>query len=564
MEIMSVTVGNRSVRGFELACSFALASVLVGITWIITSLGGAVGIARADDWSYLLTQFDFASTGQFVLNNWAVTMLIGQTLLAAPVVAIVGPSVAALQGLVAILSIAALVSTYVVIRQILPIGWAAFSILTLAVSPVFGPSVVSFMTDVPALFFLSLSLLMGIRALRSSHISWGLMVGSGLAALVAFTFRDYAVLGFPVVVLVAWTYVKNGRDRLVLGGLLAATLVTAFAMYTWRHSLPNDLRLPGWDFAYSLELIARGTLTIALLISPGLAAIAWWRVTGSSVSRSLWIYGLATAAAIGVLAIAGFELLGNVIHPYGSTWLVSGNGIRMWPLSINRLVIVWALLSLALALVLLWQILRHRGARWLNIKVVFTWIGEDPTRAVLVIFPLTLLLAHSAATLVLGTWYIDRYFILVVPFLTAATIRIALDAGLTVERIQIAVPLTVLAALTVLGIHVVDFNARFDGARAEIGRQLVEQGYQANQIDAGMQWVSFYGSGIGATIEEGSIRPGRNWWTERYPMQPVCVTVTGVDSLEPLPPGANAVMTVSTLLGRKYLLVANSGPDSCR
>ena len=560
---MSVTVVSRSVRGLELTWVLAVATVVIGITWIISSFGGAVGIARADDWSYLLTQFEFARTGQFLMNNWAVTMLIGQTLLAAPVVAIAGPSVAALQGLVAILSIAALVTTYVVARQILPIGWAAFSILTLAVSPVFGPSVVSFMTDVPALFFLSLSLLMGIQALRASRMSWGLMVGSGLASLVAFTFRDYAVLGFPVVVLVAWTYVKNRRDRLALGGLLAAILGSAFALYSWRHSLPNDLRLPGWDFAYSVQLVARGTLTIALLISPGLAAVAWWRVAGSSVSRSLWIYGLSIAAAIGVLAIAGFELLGNVIHPYGSTWLVSGNGIRMWPLSVNRFVIAWAVLSLALALTLLWQALGHGGARWRNVNVLSIWVRRDPSRAILVIFPLTLLLAHSAATLVLGTWFIDRYFILVVPFLTAATIRIALDAGLTVERIQMAIPLTVLAALTVVGFHVVDFNARFDGARAEIGRQLVEQGYQANEIDAGMQWVSFHGSGIGVTTEEDTIREGRNWWTERYPQQPVCVTVTGVDSLEPTASGGNTVLTVSTLLGRNYSLIANLGPDSC-
>ena len=563
MQTKTGFASSQSKRHLELACAVGLASLLVGVTWFLSSSGGAVGIARADDWSYLLTQFEFARTGRFVLNNWAVTMLIGQTLLAAPVVFIAGPSVVALQGFVAILSIAALVTTYVVVRQILPTGWAAFSILTLAVSPVFGPSVVSFMTDVPALFFLSLSLLMGIRALRSSRISWGLMAGSGLAALVAFTFRDYAILGFPVVVLVAWMYARKGRDRLILGGLLAAILGSAFALYFWRHSLPNDLRLPGWDFDFSIELIARGTLTIALLVSPSLAAIAWWRVSVSGAMRSLWIYGLAIVAAIGVLAVAGFELLGNVIHPYGSTWLVSGNGIRMWPLSVNRFVIAWAVLSLALAFVLFWKVLKNSGVRRLNVNIPFALARRNPAQAVLVIFPLTLLLAHSLATLVVGTWYIDRYFILVVPFLSAAILRLTLNAGLTVKRIQLAIPLTVLAAFTVVGIHVVDFHARFDGARAEIGRQLEEQGYRANEIDAGMQWVSFHGSGIGVTIGEEAIRPGRNWWTERYPEQRVCITVTGVDALEPPLRDDTTSVSVSTIFGRNYVLVASPGPDSC-
>lgn len=560
---MSFRVRNRSARGLEFALFLVLASVLVGLIWILSDFGGAVGIARADDWSYLLTQFEFARTGQFVMNNWAVTMLIGQTLFAAPVVAIFGTNVAALQGFVAILSIAALVATYGVIRQVLPANWSLFSILTLAVSPVFGPSVVSFMTDIPALLFLSLSLLMGIWALRSSQIRWGPMIGSGLAGLTAFTFRDYAIVGFPAVILVGLVICRNRRDRVALAGLLALVIAMSYALYTWRHSLPNDLRLPGWELSYSIQLVARGTLTIALLISPGLAAIAWWRVTGSTTMRSVWIYGLSIVAAIGFLAIAGFELLGNVIHPFGTTWLVTGNGIRMWPLSINRLLILWAVLSLALLIVLLWHVLTQRSLRCGRIDGFMMWLNWDPARAILVIFPVLLLLAHSGATILLGTWYIDRYFILVIPFMTAATIRIAQDMELTVKRSQLLLPAAVLSALAVVGVHVVDFDARFDGARSQMGMQLVQQGYEASEIDAGMQWVSFHAQGIGVTTDGNQIRRGRNWWTERYPDQPICVTVRAIDSAETPPLDVESVLTVSTIFGRRYLLVAIPGPDSC-
>lgn len=551
-------------RGSEWLATIGVSSLLVASIWVVTLGAGAIGIARSDDWSYLLTQFEFEESGQFMMNNWAVTMLIGQTLAAAPVVEWFGLSIAALQGFVVVLSVGALTVTYVLLRRALPVGWAAFAMVTLAVSPIFGPSVVSFMTDVPALLFLSLSLLVGVASIQGGKPNWVLFGSSGALAVIAFTFRDYAVSGIVAVVLVGLLVCRDRRDRFgLLAGLLSVVAV-AGGLYVWRHSLPNDLRLDGWDLGFSIQLVARGMLTIALLSLPALAAIMWWSVGKSSGrSRALTFAG-ALVASIVVLAVAGFELLGNVIHPFGSTWLISGSGIRMWPLWANRLLLVLAVASLALLFVLAWvavaRLMEGPLPWW---KAGGEWLRHDVGRSVIIVFPLLLLAAHTGATSLLGTWFIDRYFILVLPFLAAAVLIIGRSLEALVRRALVVVPIGVLVVYGVWGFYVFDFDARFDGARWQMGERLVEDGYAAHEVDAGMQWVSFHAMGVGLGAQAVPTRPGRQWWTERYPDQRVCVSVTAVDSAPDLTDEALKERQVSTLFGKSYWLVATPGPDMC-
>ena len=541
------------------------ASVLFGgwilLLWLIALRAGAVGIARSDDWSYLLTQFNFAESGSFVLNNWAVTMLLGQTISAAPIVAIFGQSITALQAFVAVLSFLALVAAYVAIRSAVSPRLALVAIGILAVSPIFGPSVVSFMTDVPALLFLSLSLMAGIRALADARPHWFYLGLSGILGLVAFTFRDYAIISFVTVVLVGLFRVKKARSRFWLMAALGVVGGAAVLLYSWRHSLPNDLRLDGWPLDFSIQLVARGVLTVSLLVAPALAAIAWWRLKRAPQRPSILLIALALLVAGVVALISGRELLGNVIHPYGSTWLVSGTGIRLWPLWVNRAIVALAVLCLALTMYLAWSLLagipRPRNA------VVSQWIRRDPAQAVIVLFPLLLLLAHCLATITLGTWFIDRYFILLLPFLAAGVLVAGRHQGLLVTGRMKVIPAAVLIIYATWGLHVVDFDAQFDGSRWKIGQDLVADGYAPQEIDAGMQWVSYHALEIGLGAQQVPTRPGRPWWTERYPEQRVCATVVAVDRDEDVPADAIDIRSVETLFGIDYFLVAVAGPDSC-
>ncbi len=553
---------TRSGTGLrEVAVVSALFGGWLLVMWLMALQAGSVGVARSDDWSYLLTQFDFAESGAFVLNNWAVTMLIGQTIAASPIVFFFGQSIAALQAFVAVLSFLALVAAYLVIRTAASTRLALFAVGILAVSPVFGPSAVSFMTDIPALLFLSLSLLTGIRAIENSRPRWFYLVLSGILSLVAFTFRDYAIISFVTVVMVGIFRVKDSRSRLWLVTALAAVGGTAVVLYAWRHSLPDDLRLDGWPVDFSLQLVARGLLTVSLLAAPALAAIAWWRLNRPAQRISILHVALAFFIAAAAAVAAGFELLGNVIHPYGSTWLVSGPGIRLWPLWVNRAIVALAVICFALAVYLAWWLVA--GSARPRISAGREWMRREPAQAVVVFFPLLLLLAHCVATIILGTWLIDRYFILLLPYLVAALLIAGRERGVLVRRRLTVIPAIVFLIYAAWGLHVVDFDARFDGARWQIGENLVASGYAPQEIDAGMQWVSYHASGVGLGAQQVPTRPGRGWWTERYPDQRVCATVVAVDREEEVPVDAIDVRSVDTLFGTDYFLAAVAGPDSC-
>ena len=110
---------------------------------------GAYGIPRGDDWSYLQTLFRWVDHGRLDGNHWVSMTLIGQVAVAAPVVAIFGRDIGAVQVTAAVMGLIGLVSTYWLGRQIVGRGAGAFIALSMAVGPLWGVLVISFMTDVP-------------------------------------------------------------------------------------------------------------------------------------------------------------------------------------------------------------------------------------------------------------------------------------------------------------------------------------------------------------------------------------------------------------------------------
>ena len=56
---------------------------------------GALEIPRSDDWSYLLTLFNWVDGGKLDFNGWVSMTLVGQLVIAAPLVLVVGRSITA-------------------------------------------------------------------------------------------------------------------------------------------------------------------------------------------------------------------------------------------------------------------------------------------------------------------------------------------------------------------------------------------------------------------------------------------------------------------------------------
>lgn len=574
---MSDSAPTRGIHAREALVSLLLSSVAVGLIWLLALSRRAVGISRADDWSYLLTQFDFGRSGDFILNNWAVTMLIGQTVASWPLTLLVGESIAWHQSFVAAFAVVGLWLCYLLLRRYLSRGWSALSVMTLAVGPLFAPSAVSFMTDVPAFAFMTASLFVGAIALDRRRFSSWWFVGSLALSLIAFTFRDYAILAGAAVVVVALIRVRESRPAVVtILGAGAALVLAAGSLYAWRHSLPNDLKLAGWSFDYSLALLGRASLTAALLISPALVFVSLPAVVRTLLRVKVLAVG-SVVLWLALVAVSGLQFLGNVIHPFGTSWLVTGPGVRIWPLWMNRVLIV---LSAVFLLVLIAYIAAVIARFWgadhsfpARARRVRQWITDQPGLSVILVFPAILFLAHTFATLALGTWWIDRYFILWVPFASAGVIALSLRFGW--NNFAIPDPRSRTSSVRIVGVgwvlaffvlsfHVVDFDALVDGTKWRAAEELAAaEGVDLFNVDGGMPFVAFHEPFIGIGAQDVPTQDGRPWWIERYPGRDFCWTVGFAPSTDLLPAAAEQMNEFRSTFGAGGFVYVVPGPDTC-
>ena len=98
---------------------------------ILTSIDGAYGAARNDDWSYFRVAFAFVDNHRFHVDGWIQTILVGHTLLAWPIIAVVGKSLAAVLQLLGLgAAIAGMFFCYALLRRCLTPAWSAIVCLT--------------------------------------------------------------------------------------------------------------------------------------------------------------------------------------------------------------------------------------------------------------------------------------------------------------------------------------------------------------------------------------------------------------------------------------------------
>jgi hypothetical protein len=108
-----------------------------------------------DDWSYTKTALDLAQTGHLIYNGWAAATLGVQAYWGALFIKLFGFSFLAVRLSTAPLAAGCAVLLYALHRRAnLPPGLAIFGTLTIALSLAFILNAVTFMSDIPAMFFL--------------------------------------------------------------------------------------------------------------------------------------------------------------------------------------------------------------------------------------------------------------------------------------------------------------------------------------------------------------------------------------------------------------------------
>lgn len=147
-----------------LLCALAL-SICVCLTHPVAEIG------MNDDWSYISLARHLAETGHISYNGWASPILGVQLIVGALFIKLFGFSFTVTRVPVFLLGIAcAALLQRTLVRAGLRDRNATFGTLCIVMSPLFLPLVFSFMTDVPALFFIVLCLYCCLRALQAESI----------------------------------------------------------------------------------------------------------------------------------------------------------------------------------------------------------------------------------------------------------------------------------------------------------------------------------------------------------------------------------------------------------
>jgi hypothetical protein len=487
-----------------IAASFALA--VVGLSWILAAMGGAVGVPRTGAWAYELIALDLHSTGHIHLVGYGQMTLVGLMAWAQPWLWVFGHHRWVVELSSSALLAAGLYATQRLARVVLSFGASMFVVACVAAYPGVLRDASSFMTDGPALGLHVLVLVAGVGLIRATtERQWAWLALVGALGFFAFSVRELTFAAPAAVLIMA---MLSGRPLLrrraaVTGGVL---IVACAALWAWRHQLPGGQPYDGPPAGIDLtRKLVGAVLAIGLGLAPvlGLTWRRWWPVR-HRVGRIVGI-------AVGVFVVTLPAVLGRVRHEH-VWWLlgdyIQANGINgdkmalgKRPIAIPRvgwdLLILVALVSSAVLVMLLVEWTADALTRQRSVepdgeldddRSTDDRSTEDLTTAMLVWHD-----AGYAALLLLAAVgngaIFDRYLW---PLLISGGIVILHRFAPISSRSAQALGGVLLGGIAVAALALTANSDAFDGARWRAGTDAVHGGSAPAEVDAGFEWRGTY------------------------------------------------------------------------
>lgn len=541
----------------------------VGIA--LAALRSSFAIPKDDDWSYLAVTLEWAERGHLTLNGWVHMMFVSQGALGTAIINTIGPSVWVLNILVVLTGIGGLFVVYWLSRNLLSQGFSLLVVAVAGLSPLWLRLSVSYMTDVPAWALAGLSLALGVYACRRSSCLW--LTLAAVMGLLALGVREYAAV--PLVSLLIWVLLRTyprcfKRWALIL--LLLVSLLGVIAFF-WRQTLPGSIATTPASPLEAVHLACSLVLTCALLMAPYLflGLILVWPLKANlfHLFRKYWVgtfVGL--FLGLGVAAASSMRLVGNVIHPYGSSWTSVGDGVRSIPLGGFRAVTLLAVVSLVLMLAFTGMILQ----RWATTKpgkLLERPRSSSSLVGLYIFISVALMAVYFVAILVVGAPAFDRYLLLIVPLFGIVVLWSATRCmQQTASRWQKSAVASLLVVTGFFGIVITDGLNQVDGLRWQVASTLVQDGVPAYKIDGGDAWFRFHQKDAPGVAEVGSLEnsiPGRTWWQTFFKGSTFCrmVAIESETDLQAMYGRAISIQEERTLLGTPFRIMVFAGPDPC-
>jgi hypothetical protein len=540
-------------------------AIVVGY-WLAALSRGAIGALRNDDWVYARALYRLIDNGVFA-PEFSMASLLGQLVLAAPVAAVFGHSVVALQALTAMVSAWGLVASYLLVRSFLPRVVAIVVVGALAAGPLYSSLAISFMSD-PYMYALSVTcLLLGYRAAAHTRGGFAWLAAALVVGFWAFSVREFG-LAAPACVVVVYAYHRLRRRAYGQVGIAVAAgvavLVAAVVFLLWRRALPGTM-VQGvgvaWPSEYAITMLTRSAVTLGLFVAP-VAALASPGRALAALRRFWWVPVLVVGAVAGLawMTTSTFKPLPNYVtttFPYGET--VAGTAPIVTPTRLYQVQeltgLAVALVALAVVVTALWTV---RSGRQDEAPGTGTAAGFQLTAAFAVAYTAGLLAVQGYT----GALLFDRYFLpSIVP--VAATVAYgAVRAGLVTATMH-RIALVGLAIFALAGLWTTDLANLDDGVKRTMGTAWVAKGYDPATVDAGYEWFGYNNPnrfGLRKTA------PEEPWYWGLFPPTTTCVRISYDD--DSVLSGERTVdsITVRTLIGRDVtyrVTVPNVTPAGC-
>jgi hypothetical protein len=450
------------------ACLAILAPVLLWAVVFVAVPPADQDFPLHDDWAFDRTAFDLAHGEGLHYYHWASMPLLGQLVLAMPIVWVFGDSHVALRIGALILACGGLAAFYSLVRRAGQLNRDAAALATacLGLNPLFFLLAATFQSDVIALSFSLIALALYAQGKPNGGWHWWLL--GCVAAVFAVTTRQNAVV-VPLVIALdrdTWSgkrwWVQAAAGVFVPGA--AAVLANA-----WFVSRTDAQPLTvNWNNLWSAAVLFYiGLHGLGLSALPALAAYRFrsWRAFG------LGLAGLFAEMLVVLLmqpySADVFPYLGNWIMQWGQFEnghlirgdrpLLMGPGIR-WALTVLGCLGGAGLIAHAADL----------GGRALRRH------------------PLMLFTGFHFLFLPLAPWVFDRYFVVLIPG------ALALAATGLPFRIGRPVAAVLLIGLGLFSCAMLHDLLVWNHARWALGERALARGIPAIEIEGGFPWDGWY------------------------------------------------------------------------
>ncbi len=467
-----------------------------------------------DDWEYARTVQRLLTTGEFYRSPVVQATAFFPALWGALFASVLGFSFTTLRLSTLPLAAGTLAAFYLILGELgFEPARRVLGTLALMVAPLFVFNALSFMTDVPFLFWLMLSLWCSLRAFRLGRIGW-LVAGSACAAL-AFLTRQLGLALPAAAGVVVFLYRPRSDWPRWLAAAAALPLAAAVLFFAWqaltRQTTWADTTITDQgtlQFILNVQLPAAvARRLVEMLVSVNMYLLPLW-LAFALHWRRVWpaLSGLsgrmrATVAGMAVFCLASVTYFGV----RGDWWPYSRGSLTnagMWPALAYyafpndvrppflplpfwiALTYLGTALAVAFAVSLVVRVVPAPGQAGARLYLSQLWVGVQalgPARAWIYLSNLALL-----ALVLIYPLFVERYFL---PFLPGAII-------LLLEAMRGLRPSFALAAVALLAVGALSVGLMWDyfdwhAARWADSQALVAQGVPLEKLDAGYEWTGW-------------------------------------------------------------------------